>query len=432
MKLLEKLRKVMKSLTGPVSPTTPRVVPETVANTASVNAPVSSASVFAGHSPMAPGRSGERQKQGESGLIAKLRREFEEYEPSRQRDAVPELTPGEIARVLETKYPGLWRLCYPRVYKNLPGYPSIKNIAVDLASTLVAALDGRVPIHTRRTYWPSAVSVARLISQKVPLFHVAADLLTAVRQTTPPKNVEWAEMHLPFENAVFVLPRGSVRHQMYGDVHYVWYSRRRKGEVIHFPGVEWTYTVAEDAFQIKAGLTSGQEQREFQLLLTKEREPVLNFLDLAELTTDTQHPGEPLGTKERPFVPAMLTLVFGILLVMLERPQLVEAGERSGKNKKKRGTEFWSPNIIGRRYQICGKGSGAGSGVSPRMHWRRGHWRAQAYGPGRALRHDRWIEPTLVAADENERSKKVASVRQPSACNENPPVATTTIKDASS
>ena len=136
MKLLEKLRKVMKSLTGPVSPTTPRVVPEAVANTASVNAPVSSASVFAGHSPVASGRGGEIQKQGESGLIARLRREFEEYEPSRQSDAVPELTTGEIARALETKYPGLWHLCYPRVYKSLPGYPSIKNIAVDLASTL--------------------------------------------------------------------------------------------------------------------------------------------------------------------------------------------------------------------------------------------------------------------------------------------------------
>ena len=128
MKLLEKLRKVMKSLTGPVSPTTPRVVPEAVANSASVNAPVLSASVFAGHSPVASGRGGEIHKQGESGLIARLRREFEEYEPSQQRDAVPELTTGEIARVLETKYPGLWHLCHPRVYKNLPGYPSIKNI----------------------------------------------------------------------------------------------------------------------------------------------------------------------------------------------------------------------------------------------------------------------------------------------------------------
>ena len=30
---------------------------------------------------------------------------------------------------------------------------------------------------------------------------------------------------------------------------------------------------------------------------------------------------------------------------------------------------------------------------------------------GRLELDDRWIEPTLVAADENERSKKVASVR---------------------
>jgi len=42
---------------------------------------------------------------------------------------------------------------------------------------------------------------------------------------------------------------------------------------------------------------------------------------------------------------------------MLERPQLVGAGERTGKNTKKGGIESWSPNIIGRRYQICGKGA---------------------------------------------------------------------------
>lgn len=417
MKLIEKLRKVVNRLTGPVSPTTPRVVPATVAKLASADAPVSSESAVAAHNPVAsrPGR--EIHRQGQSVLMARLQREFEEYEPSRQSDEGPDPSMAELVRVLETEYLWLWHLCYPRVYKDLPGYGSIKNIAVDLASSLSLSLDRRVPTRTRRTYWPSAVSAARLITQKVPLFFIAADLLTAIRQTTPPKNVEWAEMHLPFENAVFVLPRGGVRHQMYGDVHYVWYSRRKKGEVIQFPGVEWTYTVAEDAFQIKAGLTGGQRQAEFQLLLTKEREPVLNFLDLAELTTVPQQPGEPLGTKERPFVPAMLTLVFGILLVMLERPQLVEAGERTGKNKKKGGAEFWSPNIIGRRYQICGNAVGAGWGASPRMHWRRGHWRAQPYGPGHALRHDRWIEPTLVAADENERSKKAAGVVAPPAMN---------------
>jgi len=410
VKLFENLRKVVKTLTGPVSPATPRDLPATVANSASVNAQVPLGSAPVEDNPVASGHGREIQKQGESVFMARLQLEFEEYAPSQQSDGAPELSTVELIRVLETEHPLLWHLCYPRVYKNLQGYGSIKNIAVDMASTLFAALDRRLPIDTRRRYWPSAVSAAKLLSQEVPLFFLAADLLTAIRQTTPPKNVEWAEMHLPFENAVFVLPRGSVRHQMYGDVHYLWYSRRKKGEVIHFPGVKWTYTVAEDAFQIKAGLIGGQRQTEFQLLLTREMEPVLNLLDLAELTTETQHPGEPLGTKERPFVPAMLTLVFGILLVMLERPHLVEAGERTGKNKTESGAEFWTPNIIGRRYQICGKGAGAGSGVSPRMHWRRGHWRAQPYGPDRALRHDRWIEPTLVAADESERSKKAAGV----------------------
>ena len=35
-------------------------------------------------------------------------------------------------------------------------------------------------------------------------------------------------------------------------------------------------------------------------------------------------------------------------------------------------------------------------------HWRRGHWRRQAAGPGRATRLLRWIRPTLVRADKGD------------------------------
>lgn len=36
------------------------------------------------------------------------------------------------------------------------------------------------------------------------------------------------------------------------------------------------------------------------------------------------------------------------------------------------------------------------------IHWRRGHWRRQAYGPGRTLRKLIWLMPALIGAKEDE------------------------------
>jgi hypothetical protein len=58
------------------------------------------------------------------------------------------------------------------------------------------------------------------------------------------------------------------------------------------------------------------------------------------------------------------------------------------------------------RIRICGKNLfpdlshlETGTGVSPRAHWRRGHWRRQRYGTALALVKPIWIRPTIVKKD---------------------------------
>lgn len=59
------------------------------------------------------------------------------------------------------------------------------------------------------------------------------------------------------------------------------------------------------------------------------------------------------------------------------------------------------------RIRICGKNlfaevpheGATGHGVSPRAHWRRGHWRRQRHGVGLSLVTPRWIRPTIVKKD---------------------------------
>ena len=102
---------------------------------------------------------------------------------------------------------------------------------------------------------------------------------------------------------------------------------------------------------------------------------------------------------EQSLIEGVCSLLFGTLLAMTARPELVERGkcERVIEARKDRPRkEFWSPNIVGRRYRT--KIEGGGSHASPRMHWRRGHFRSQPYGLHRAERKTLWIEPCLISA----------------------------------
>jgi hypothetical protein len=87
--------------------------------------------------------------------------------------------------------------------------------------------------------------------------------------------------------------------------------------------------------------------------------------------------------------------VFGTLMLMTERPDLVSRGSLQKRVKKQGDTkEFWSPNVIGENFRIRRDVPAAGgTHNSPRLHWVRGFWRQQAYGMGRELRREQWIEP---------------------------------------
>ena len=54
---------------------------------------------------------------------------------------------------------------------------------------------------------------------------------------------------------------------------------------------------------------------------------------------------------------------------------------------------------IGNKLTAKGSVSNLGNGV--REHWRRGHWRNQAYGDSRSQRRLVWIKPTLVGTDKS-------------------------------
>jgi len=92
-------------------------------------------------------------------------------------------------------------------------------------------------------------------------------------------------------------------------------------------------------------------------------------------------------------------------MVMSARPELVERGGLARPAKKGK-PELWSPNFLGKSYRIRHDAAASGAHASPRLHWRRGHWRHQAVGPREAPGHKLlWIEPVLVSAAAPERDE---------------------------
>lgn len=91
-------------------------------------------------------------------------------------------------------------------------------------------------------------------------------------------------------------------------------------------------------------------------------------------------------------------MVFGTLLLMLSRPDLLTRGElrkRVQKHHEQVAREFWTPNIIGKNYKLRRESiPQGGTHASPRGHWVRGFYRQQPVGPRLEHQHKEiWIEP---------------------------------------
>jgi hypothetical protein len=98
--------------------------------------------------------------------------------------------------------------------------------------------------------------------------------------------------------------------------------------------------------------------------------------------------------------PESAGLLLNLVLVMNQRPQLVESRMPVRTVKTGRGKAvLWEPAWIGRKYKIIHDNDGSGSHASPRSHWRNGHWRMQPYGERNEQRKLIWIEPMLVNAN---------------------------------
>ena len=320
---------------------------------------------------------------------------------------------------LAEQNPNVLKLLYPRVYENTGAYYSPKLAAnyltVALTQTMRIGYD-----NSGSTYQVLLPSYEKLIQHQVPTFFIAPDLLEAVRQTDIDMDIAWPEIRLPYEAGLFMMPRGGLVHPVEKDVAFILWCRTHEGDPLRVPLLGDTlFHYGNTAFTIVC-LTADRGVW-FDSVLNAKVRPMLRLGNLfyrapgeptpCHVTKEDMMPWQvPLEEVDAEWLEEVGRVVFGTFLIMNARPELVERSRLVRKlPESKGGREFWSPNIIGRRYKIKREVPRVGpdgkfiitqrehgTHASPRAHWRRGHMRQQPIGTGRKERKEIWIEPVFV------------------------------------
>lgn len=261
------------------------------------------------------------------------------------------MTNRQALELIRAHFPAVWRQIKRRVFRGVENYHSADIAYIHQAGSLAG-------IRGSGDKQDDLRSAAQLqVQYGSPIFFITQPLLDAAANTELPEFIDWSSLHVPFPAGTFILPLKSGYTDPTG-----------------------SYEVAILDYALY------QTHDAPQLLLT--------MLDANSLGYSVWFEGNDGHSKR--FRDACLRVFFTILFAMAARPEYVESGRRLGTHKKS-GADIWSPNIVGRKYATK-RSDEVGTHASPKMHWRRGHFRYQPYGSGREQRKVIWIEPMLIAA----------------------------------
>jgi hypothetical protein len=326
-----------------------------------------------------------------------------------------------IEQMMEEHFPELMRKFYPRIYEAAGRYHSPKQCAAYLSNVVAESL--RVGFERAPTaYRLMMPALEQMAKRKMPMFFIAPDLLEAIERTDFADDIRWPELELPFEQGIFILPKGAWSHPEDGEVSMILWARYRPGD--YPPPVLGLPPVDIGVHSMVLLCLCVDKAMWYDSTFESKRLPAIRLRNMFHLAPGENFPrairtvpylDQDLTTQDQQFLEQLAVITFGTFMVMNAKPELVEHGKLMRRVvKPDRTREFWSPNVIGPRYKLkrevprivdgkFAKAAGTGgSHASPRMHWRRGHLRQQAHGPQRRDRKTIWIEPMLVGATTEE------------------------------
>jgi hypothetical protein len=316
-------------------------------------------------------------------------------------------TRERIYREGEQRDPELWAKIYPRIYEptfRADLYGSPKSVARRIMNTVHKVEAGIADeSEAHELFW-----AAKMVQCHLPIYWIAPDLAAAILNTKLPWELPWHDMEMPYDAMTFMLPRNTITHATEGSVQFVSYARCRKME--EFP------SLVRDRRGKYLGGKLASENGNFFFLVNTEQEylthwclpyddyPMINLQDLDNVVGGYENVEFKSGwlqldlaTDDARVAALAAHLIFGLILLMLRKPELIMNSSLIRRIPPKRGDpakEFWRPGIIGANYKIRRETVHlGGTHASPVGHWVRGFWRDQHHGAGRLLVKEQWIEP---------------------------------------
>jgi len=312
----------------------------------------------------------------------------------------------DIEVKLRAVNPALWNALYPRAYVAQGNYASPKQAAASMMLNILGQVMS--PVVDMPTRYAS-LTCTRLVEHSIPTYFVSPTLLHACLQTSLPDGFHYSDLHWPMPAMLFILPTGAVSSPTDGVCRFIALARHTQGNrTEQLPGLPpfpngFTY----DCFSHYAN-TSGNAV--FAGYIPTHTDPMLTDVLSGEkhfspgivgLTASGELSYATIEGSDGDFMGLTVSIGLRLLLLLNARPELLTSARELRKGNtspKKAVAALWSPNIIGEHFQAASDGSER-SGRSPRLHWRRGHYRNQPHGPGFTRRKVVWIEPVLVAAE---------------------------------
>jgi hypothetical protein len=300
------------------------------------------------------------------------------------------LSAKEIFRVYQDMAPSIWNKFNRKTYAGVHKYSDPRFVSafctgvVDFLTT-EARKYGTGVVDVKEVLNSAAIEknilASTLLSYGMPLFFVSPELLSAALKTKLPACINWKDLKLPYEAGVFILPKNSIPTPVGGQTGFVGYARLSNQMYDVQPANIEVNNKREAWLSISYDTADGVEG--YRLIYEEKYYPKQDNLtsDNYKSSFNAYENLSGLSAKTSDFknyTADMANLVFNLLLLMQERPDLVTKGRHVGTTKKHR-QEIWYPNIIGKNYTIKRVYQG-GSHASPRWHWRCGHWREQGVG----------------------------------------------------
>lgn len=309
----------------------------------------------------------------------------------------------EFADTLAEKYPRLYRACYPRHITVPEGYTDPRYYSTTMCGNALVVQD---PFKRGRAYENGYTSTLSLIAARVPVYFIADEFAKAVANTELPNDFKFAEIKWPLEAQLFVLSDNFCRGYFGCFAPFLAVARGRAGE---YPGVlprklpeteiTWRTLIYREESIFFDHPFCGSEVPSTYNASFALKDGISAFKDapLHDATNmERLFHGDKADIKgalaeedEKKFTDLALMLTVKLLLLIAERPGLIEHGKVMRhalvtQQRQVKLPELVSPNIIGRTYHIPRQRAEAAPGTDrakPKFLYRRGHmaWVAKKF-----------------------------------------------------